>query len=130
MTFVSDVKDKVIAALQSRVQELEEKLALESGHAGTYYSSPHASTATTELKMVPMRGMAAQHVSEIIHQYHSCDFNPRLNTSSYVNVVSEPEEQVSGLPESHILLGLRCSSLCAVLKCSTALFLVPSARCS
>jgi glutamate decarboxylase len=32
----------------------------------------------------------------MIHQIHSCDFSPRLNTSSYVNVVSEPEEREIG----------------------------------
>jgi glutamate decarboxylase len=37
--------------------------------------------------------MSASHCEELIEQAHSCDFNPRLNTSSYVNVVSEPQER-------------------------------------
>jgi glutamate decarboxylase len=37
--------------------------------------------------------MPARYVKEVIEQIHLCDFRPRLNTSSYVNVVSEPEEK-------------------------------------
>lgn len=37
--------------------------------------------------------MPAKHVSTLIDDVHLCDFNPLLNTSSYVNVVSEPEER-------------------------------------
>lgn len=37
--------------------------------------------------------MPASYVKEVIEQIHLCDFRPRLNTSSYVNVVSEPEEK-------------------------------------
>ena len=37
--------------------------------------------------------MPARYVKEVIEQIHLCDFRPRLNTSSYVNVVSEPEER-------------------------------------
>ena len=36
--------------------------------------------------------MPAKHVATMIEDVHLCDFNPLLNTSSYVNVTSEPEE--------------------------------------
>ena len=38
-------------------------------------------------------GFPAAHVKERIIQNHELDNRPRLNTSSYVNVVSEPEER-------------------------------------
>jgi len=42
---------------------------------------------------IPDGGMAPRHVKELIIQNHLGDFTPRLNTSSYVNVVSEKEER-------------------------------------
>ena len=42
---------------------------------------------------IPQQGLPAKFVSEKIENAHLMDFNPRLNTSSYVNVVSEEEER-------------------------------------
>jgi glutamate decarboxylase len=89
-------KDEIIRYLIAKVAALEETLLSNQNHNSTYYASTHASTygqETDETHLIPLRGMPASHASEIVHQLHSCDFNPRLNTSSYVNVVSEAEER-------------------------------------
>jgi glutamate decarboxylase len=93
-----DNKDEIIAALQAKVDTLESLLQTHyNSFTSTYYASPHAAAITDgtdgSREAIPQRGMPARHVAEIIDQLHSCDFNPRLNTSSYVNVVSEPEER-------------------------------------
>jgi len=41
---------------------------------------------------MPRNGHPAQHVLREIEDYHKLDFSEYLNTSSYVNVVAEPEE--------------------------------------
>lgn len=42
---------------------------------------------------IPQHGSAASHCKEILEQIHQLDNRPRLNTSSYVNVVFEDEEK-------------------------------------
>jgi len=46
---------------------------------------------------IPEQGCSARHVAERILQYSELDNRPRLNTSSYVNVVREPEEETVAL---------------------------------
>ena len=41
---------------------------------------------------LPLRGMPAACAQTVVENFHLLDFNPLLNTSSYVNVVFEPEE--------------------------------------
>ena len=41
----------------------------------------------------PEGGMPARHCLRKIEDYHLLDFSGRLNTSSYFNVVFEPEEE-------------------------------------
>lgn len=79
----------------ARIESLEAQLANLKAHASTYYAS---SSATKSLRSkgavdIPEEGHSAQHVKEYILQEHELDFKPRLNTSSYVNVVSEHEEK-------------------------------------
>lgn len=87
-------KDEVIAQLRAEIAELKDK-------GVDYYASSDIVRGRMLHHTVPEHGMAARHVKERIVQMHELDNRPRLNTSSYVNVVSEPEEtQVA-------LLGLR-----------------------
>jgi glutamate decarboxylase len=50
---------------------------------------------------IPQHGMPAKAARALIEDHHAVDFNQRLNTSSYVNVEFEPEE------EAVALMGLR-----------------------
>ena len=50
---------------------------------------------------IPQQGMPAKAARALIEDHHAVDFNQRLNTSSYVNVEFEPEE------EAVALMGLR-----------------------
>jgi len=58
-----------------------------------YYSSSLASALPEEDMAIPANGSAARHCLRKIEDYHLLDFSERLNTSSYVNVVFEPEEE-------------------------------------
>eukprot|EP00567_Pseudictyota_dubia_P014191 CAMPEP_0197437360 /NCGR_PEP_ID=MMETSP1175-20131217/4615_1 /TAXON_ID=1003142 /ORGANISM="Triceratium dubium, Strain CCMP147" /LENGTH=587 /DNA_ID=CAMNT_0042966859 /DNA_START=92 /DNA_END=1855 /DNA_ORIENTATION=+ len=91
-----DSKDEIIAKLKARVAELESCVTRQGSDSMTYYASHHAGFSSDEYATFPKDGMPARHVKEIIEQAHLCDFSPRLNTSSYVNVVSEPEERDVG----------------------------------
>ena len=66
----------------------------QSGMAPTsrpYYESKFAlNELPTEM---PTDGMAARHVQATIVDQHELDFPEKLNTSSYVTVVEEPEEE-------------------------------------
>eukprot|EP00122_Pirum_gemmata_P002657 Pgem_evm1s2396 len=42
---------------------------------------------------MPARGVPPRYVREMVTDVENLNFNPRLNTSSYVNVVSEEEER-------------------------------------
>jgi len=42
---------------------------------------------------IPEQGAEARHCVRMVEDYHLLDFSERLNTSSYVNVVFEPEEE-------------------------------------
>ena len=56
-----------------------------------YYESKFAlNELPTEM---PTDGMAARHVQATIVDQHELDFPEKLNTSSYVTVVEEPEEE-------------------------------------
>mmetsp|Transcript_9973 Transcript_9973/g.30205 ORF Transcript_9973/g.30205 Transcript_9973/m.30205 type:complete len:512 (-) Transcript_9973:91-1626(-) len=44
-------------------------------------------------KELPVEGMSARHVASTIIDQHELDFPEKLNTSSYVTVVEEPEEE-------------------------------------
>eukprot|EP00927_Polykrikos_kofoidii_P030506 TRINITY_DN2621_c0_g1_i1.p1 TRINITY_DN2621_c0_g1~~TRINITY_DN2621_c0_g1_i1.p1 ORF type:complete len:503 (+),score=76.01 TRINITY_DN2621_c0_g1_i1:73-1581(+) len=58
-----------------------------------YHSSVLAAELPEENMSLPENGAAASHCLRKIEDYHLLDFSERLNTSSYVNVVFEPEEE-------------------------------------
>lgn len=74
-----------VAALQSEVKYLRE----------SYYASSDA--VTDDPHHIPKGGRPAGFALEAIKTACSLDNNPRLNTSSYVNVVFEPEEEEAAL---------------------------------
>ena len=74
-------------------------LALRDDQA-QYFASSHAALSRNAHGSIPQSGMPARHVKECIVQQNQLDNKPRLNTSSYVNVITEPEE------EDIILLGM------------------------
>lgn len=92
---MSSEKDATIAALQAKVTELEESLDHLRQTSTTYYASKHALKKLNKIgkKEIPLNGYSAAHIKEFIVQEAELDFKPRLNTSSYVNVVQEPEEK-------------------------------------
>jgi len=90
---MSENKDEIIAQLQAQV------LALRDDQA-QYFASSHAALSRNAHGSIPQSGMPARHVKECIVQQNQLDNKPRLNTSSYVNVITEPEE------EDIILLGM------------------------
>lgn len=92
-------KDAVIAtlleetrALRDTVTQLKDQVQYDKDIATTYYASTLASTPI-DLHAIPKQGLPAQFVADMIEDVHLNDCNPRLNTSSYVNVVSEEEER-------------------------------------
>ena len=92
-------KDKLIALLKAEAESLKESVSILQGalirsqdSSTTFYAST-LSQLTNHVHDIPEYGMPARYVKEVIEQIHLCDFRPRLNTSSYVNVVSDPEEK-------------------------------------
>ncbi len=71
------------------------------GEGESYYYSPEAQHALANSGQIPERGLSPKTVEKIIENTHTLDFNQKLNTSSYVNVNFEQEE------ESVALMGLR-----------------------
>jgi len=93
-------KDDELAALRGQVAALQTRVATLSAASTTYYASQFASRTLAigaGGATLPETGLPAAHVKEFIVQNACLDFNPRLNTSSYVNVVSEPEEAAVAL---------------------------------
>lgn len=58
-----------------------------------YYASGAARWTREADMQIPDEGTAARHCVRVVEDYHLLDFSERLNTSSYVNVVFEPEEE-------------------------------------
>ncbi|HIF99571.1 MAG TPA: hypothetical protein EYQ54_21530 [Myxococcales bacterium] len=67
----------------------------------SYYFSKGSLKDPSSIEGVPLQGMSAKAARARIEDCHAVDFNQRLNTSSYVNVEFEPEE------EAIALMGLR-----------------------
>jgi len=67
--------------------------AYHGGYHGPYYASPSARSGREIDMAVPEEGCDARHCVRVVEDYHLLDFSERLNTSSYVNVVFEPEEE-------------------------------------
>ena len=91
------------------VQELRQEIAslraeLEQARQASdtsYYYSKAALEAPSAVAGIPPRGMSAKTVRTIIENSHAIDFNQKLNTSSYVNVEFEEDE------EAVAMMGLR-----------------------
>jgi glutamate decarboxylase len=58
-----------------------------------YYASKTASKDPEDDMSMPANGIASSYCLRKIEDYHMLDFSERLNTSSYVNVVFEPDEE-------------------------------------
>lgn len=84
-------KDQEIRALRAEIDKLRKRVAL---YDSPYYASVnHTISLNRGSHALPACGFPASHCTEFIKQAHELDFKPRLNTSSYVNVVTEPEER-------------------------------------
>jgi glutamate decarboxylase len=79
--------------LQSEVESLREALTHSNNYETTLYASDMARDLhPMSMVNIPRHGMNPRHVKDLIESVHDIDNEPRLNTSSYVNVVHEPEE--------------------------------------
>ena len=75
-----------------QVKALEAKLHRKERPEMYYYASEHASKVSSDAHF-PEQGIPPRAVERMIQDYHLLDSKERLNTSSYVNVVFEPEEE-------------------------------------
>ena len=73
-------------SLQEEIQDVRQNEA-------AYYTSSDCVRHLMLHDTIPEKGMSARHVQERIVQNQELDNRVRLNTSSYVNVVMEPEEK-------------------------------------
>ena len=82
-----------VLALQRQVEQLRAQLDhLQTGGVG-YYGSSLAQRDWFSLKRMPEQGLDKGAVRLMIENAHTLDFDHRLNTSSYVNVALDPEEE-------------------------------------
>ncbi|MCZ0954724.1 MAG: pyridoxal-dependent decarboxylase [Rhodospirillaceae bacterium] len=82
-----------VAALQREIRELRSKLETAQTAGAGYYHSPMAQQDWFNLKRIPKSGLDREAVKLMIENAHTLDFDHRLNTSSYVNVSLDQEEQ-------------------------------------
>ena len=87
--------------LRLEVEELRSRLAQEQGGGSGYYDSPLVKKDWFNLRCIPERGLNRDAVKLMVENAHALDFDQRLNTSSYVNVALDQEE------EAIALMGLR-----------------------
>ena len=87
--------------LRREVERLQARLASVQGTQDGYYESPLVKTDWFKLRRMPEQGLDRRVVRQVVEDAHALDFDHRLNTSSYVNVALDPEE------EAIALLGLR-----------------------
>lgn len=91
-----------VDALKKEVQLLKDQLQLAlSQNNKSYYYSSDAVQNWDDIGEIPEDGHSSAMVKTIIDNHHILDFNQNLNTSSYVNVSFEKEE------EEVALLGLQ-----------------------
>jgi len=88
---MQDSRDLIIENLKKESESLRAELTEIRENQANYYSTDGA--AMDYRTEIPAHGMNAYHAKERIVQRHELDARPRLNTSSYVNVVAEPEEK-------------------------------------
>eukprot|EP00756_Hemistasia_phaeocysticola_P005451 Hpha_TRINITY_DN13331_c0_g2::TRINITY_DN13331_c0_g2_i4::g.95258::m.95258/K01580/E4.1.1.15, gadB, gadA, GAD; glutamate decarboxylase len=63
----------------------------------TYWASEYARRLPEEDVAIPVHGQPPRFCLQQIEDVHRLDFSEQLNTSSYVNVVFEPEEEAAAL---------------------------------
>ena len=74
----------------------------QTAQAANYYFSPASVHGFTRLESIPTNGLAPETVKAIIENNHVLDFNQKLNTSSYVNVEFEAEEEAVALMDLRV----------------------------
>jgi hypothetical protein len=81
-------KDTTIEALRAQVATLQAQVEQVRNHNTTYYAASNGGQHAGGVSLdgaahdIPPRGMAAEHVKEMILQQHELDFKPRLSKSS------------------------------------------------
>lgn len=89
-----DEEDSLLSELQALKEECAKVREIGETHLASYFASKDLLVSLEERKNTfPVRSHSAAHVREFIVQQHELDFKPRLNTSSYVNVVFEEQEK-------------------------------------
>lgn len=76
-----------------QIAELKESLArLQDGGRQFYSAEQNSRETLSGNKKMPISGKPAKHALRMVKDCHELDFKERLNTSSYVNVTFEDEE--------------------------------------
>ncbi len=83
-------KASEINQLKKKIRELEKSI---KGVTNGYYYSKNANKKWNNINEIPKNGNSPNTVKEIIENNRILDFDQRLNTSSYVNVNFEKEEE-------------------------------------
>lgn len=95
MSAALDELKREVASLRDELERTRQATA------SSYYYSKTALEAPAATAGIPPQGLPPATVKTIIENSHAIDFNQKLNTSSYVNVELEAEE------EAVALMGLR-----------------------
>ncbi len=91
-----------VDALRAEINRLRTQInEIYEAQIESFRFSPAAQRDWSQVDNIPDRGNSAATVRALVENAHALDFDQRLNTSSYVNVSFEPEE------EAIALLGLR-----------------------
>ena len=89
---------KETEALQAEIDRLSAQIKeIYQAQVESFYFSPAAQNDWSRVDSIPARGNSAATVQSIVENAHALDFDQRLNTSSYVNVSFEPEEEAVAL---------------------------------
>lgn len=87
-----------VEALKDEISRLRAEMkAIYEAQVESFHFSPAAQHDWSQDDSIPARGNSAATVQALIENAHALDFDQRLNTSSYVNVSFEPEEEAVAL---------------------------------
>ena len=87
-----------ITRLQKEVETLRAELdRMEKGGNRGLFTSPLVQHDWSAASEMPSEGLEPNAVKTLVEHTHSLDFNQELNTSSYVNVSFEEEEEAVAL---------------------------------
>ena len=87
-----------VDALRDEVSRLRAQIKeIYDSEIESFHFSPAAQQDWSEVDSIPARGTSAATVQALIENAHALDFDQRLNTSSYVTVSFEPEEEAVAL---------------------------------